>query len=190
VLDENSILVPKGLYFDKTHTWAFMEKNGSVKIGIDDFLQRITGQLTKIKMKDPGEKIRKGEQILTIIRNGKQLHIYAPISGIIKERNPSILADASMLNSSPYYDGWVYLVEPKNWIREVQFLFMAEKYLEWLKDELSRLKDFITTSVRSNTAGYEHIVLQDGGELSDHVLADLGPEIWEDFQTEFIDTSK
>ena len=39
--DENSLLVPKGIYFDKTHTWAFMEQNGIVKVGIDDFLQHI-----------------------------------------------------------------------------------------------------------------------------------------------------
>jgi hypothetical protein len=37
---------------------------------------------------------------------------------------------------------------------------------------------------------YQHIVLQDGGELKDNVLSDLGPEVWEDFQTRFIDTSK
>ena len=45
-----------------------MEKDGVVKVGIDDFLQHITGTLTKIKMKEPGEKVRKGEKILSIIR--------------------------------------------------------------------------------------------------------------------------
>jgi hypothetical protein len=33
-------------------------------------------------------------------------------------------------------------------------------------------------------------MLQDGGELSDNVLAELEPKVWEDFQTNFIDTSK
>ena len=56
VLDENSLIVPEGLYFDKTHTWAFMEQNGIVKVGIDDFLQHITGTITRIKMKNQGEK--------------------------------------------------------------------------------------------------------------------------------------
>lgn len=189
-LNENIIAAPKGLYFDKTHTWAFMEKDGIVRVGIDDFLQHITGPLTKIKMKEPGEKVRKGEKILTIIRDGKQLNIYAPVSGIIREQNKQLLRDSSIMNSSPFSEGWVYMIEPKNWVREIEFLFMGEKYKEWLRDEFTRLKDFFTAAVMSNNAVYEHIILQDGGEISDNVLADLSPEVWEDFQTSFIDTSR
>lgn len=188
--DENSIIAPNGLYFDKTHTWAFMEKDGMVKIGIDDFLQHITGTISRIRMKEPGEMVRKGEKILTIIKDGKQLNIYSPISGTIKEQNHQLNSDSSIINSSPFADGWVYSVEPKNWLREIQFLYMGENYKEWLQDEFTRLKDFFATSMKSSQAVYAHIVLQDGGELTDNVLADFGPEVWEDFQTKFIDTSK
>ena len=189
-LNENNLLAPKGIYFDKTHTWAFMEKDGNVKVGIDDFLQHITGTLTRITMKASGDKIRKGEKIVSIIHDGKQLNIYAPISGTILEYNKSLISDASLINSSPFSEGWVYLIEPKNWVREMQFLFMDEKYKEWLKDEFSRLKDFFAASVMSNRSVYAQIILQDGGELTDNVLADLEPEVWEDFQSKFIDTSK
>lgn len=188
--NENSIQAPKGIYFDKTHTWAFMEQNGFVKVGIDDFLQHVTGTITRIRMKESGEKVRRGEKIMTIIRNGKQMDIYSPVSGVIREQNQSLLSDASMVNKSPYSEGWVYLIEPKNWLKEMQFLFMAGKYKNWLQDEFTRLKDFLAASMKSNTTVYAHVVLQDGGELTDHVLADLGPEVWEDFQTNFIDTSK
>jgi glycine cleavage system H lipoate-binding protein/ABC-type phosphate transport system substrate-binding protein len=188
--DENSIQVPKGLYFDKSHTWAFMQQDGNVKIGLDDFLQHITGPITRIKMKEAGEKVRKGEKILTIIQNGKQLNISSPISGIIREQNHSLTINSSMLNAAPFTEGWVYLIEPKNWLREIQFMFMAEKYKVWLQDEFIRLKDFLAASLRSNTNVYAHVILQDGGELTDNVLADLGPEVWEDFQNKFIDISK
>jgi glycine cleavage system H lipoate-binding protein len=190
LLIENTIDVPKGLYFDKTHTWAFMEQDGNVRIGIDDFLQHITGKLTKIKMKEAGEVVRKGEIIMTIIQDGKQLNLYAPISGTILEQNNSLLTDAGMINSSPYFKGWVYQIEPKNWLREVQFMFMGDKYAEWLRDEFMRLKDFITDSVKTNNQVYAHVIIQDGGELTDNVLADLDPKIWEDFQTRFIDASR
>jgi len=190
VLDENSMVVPKGLYFDKTHTWAFMEPNGLVKVGINDFLQHITGPLTRIKMKNKGEMVKKGEQILTIIQNGKQLNLYAPVSGIITEQNKAINTNSSIINSSPYNEGWIYLIEPTNWHRENQLLFMADKYREWLKNEFSRLKDFLATALKTNTEEYAMIILQDGGELRDGILSYLGPEIWEDFQTKFIDSSR
>ena len=67
---------------------------------------------------------------------------------------------------------------------------MADVYNEWLKKEFSRLKDFLAISVKSQKVEYAQIILQDGGDLKDGVLEDLGPEIWEDFQTNFIDTFK
>jgi glycine cleavage system H lipoate-binding protein/ABC-type phosphate transport system substrate-binding protein len=190
VLDENSLLVPKGIYFDKTHTWAFMDQNGVVKVGIDDFLQHITGPLTRIKMKNKGDKVKKGEQILSIVQNGKQLNLYAPVSGIIKENNKELSTNTSIINSSPYSDGWVYMIEPTNWIREIQLLAMADKYKEGLKKEFSRLKDFLALSLKSDNELYSQIILQDGGELIDNTLSDLGPEVWEEFQTKFIDPSR
>lgn len=189
-LNVNTVAAPAGLFYDKTHTWAFMEKDGLVKIGIDDFLQHLTGQLTQVKMKAPGEKVRKGEKIFTIAHEGKQLEIYSPVSGYIKQHNQTLLSKPGMMNSAPYSEGWVYQIEPANWLRETRFMFMADKFREWLDDEFTRLKDFLATSANSNSVVYEHIVLQDGGELTDNVLAGLGPEVWEDFQTHFLDTSK
>lgn len=190
VLNEETVLAPKGIYFDKTHTWAFMETDGNVKIGIDDFLQHVTGTLTRIIMKEPGERIRKGEKILTIVRDGKQLNIYAPLSGIIKEQNTSLITDSSLINTSPYGEGWVYLIEPANWAREIRFLFRGERYKEWLEDEFSRLKDFFAASMKSRGQLQPQIILQDGGELTDHALADMEPQVWEDFQIKFINSSK
>jgi len=101
-LNENSIAAPRGLYYDKTHTWAFMEQDGFVKIGIDDFLKHVTGSLTGLKMKSPGEKVRKGEKILTVIRDGKQLNLYSPVSGYIRKQNESLLTTPSKINIAPY----------------------------------------------------------------------------------------
>jgi len=186
--DENTVVLPKGLYFDKTHTWAFMEKDGIVKIGIDDFLQHVTGPVTGIGMKPAGVKIKKGDPLLTIIQRGKHLTLYAPVSGTILSNNTSLLKNASAVNAAPYTDGWVYTIEATNWLREIQFLTMAEKYKTWLRDEFTRLKDFLAHAVNIESPGYAMATLQDGGSLNDHLLADLGPEVWEDFQTKFIDT--
>jgi len=185
--DENSVVLPKGLYFDKTHTWAFMEKDGSVKVGVDDFIQHITGAITRIEMKNPGDKVKKGDKLLTIIRNGKQLHLYAPVSGTITAHNNALTTDTSMLNSDPYAGGWVYLIDPANWVRETRFLTMADSYKNWLKDEFSRLRDFFAVALAAHSPEYAYVALQDGGLLQDHILSDLDPKVWEDFQTKFID---
>lgn len=188
--DASSVALPNGLYFDKTHTWAFMEKDGLVSIGIDDFLQHITGPITRVEMKNTGEKIKKGELLFSIIQSGKQLNMYAPVSGVIKKQNEALLNNSSFLNQSPYSDGWVYRIEPSNWFKELQLLDMSERYRNWLNAEFSRLKDFMAAILKPETPEYAHVVLQDGGELKEGVLSDFGPEVWEDFQANFLDTFK
>ena len=188
--DEDTVVIPKGLYFDKTHTWAFMEKDGMVKIGIDDFFPHVTGLLTSIKMKNSGDVIKKNEVFLSIIQNGKQLNIKSPVSGIIKTQNKALLTNTSLINSFPYTDGWVYMIEPTNWIGEIQFFFMAEKFSAWLRTEFNRLKDFIAVMQKTNETKYANIVLQDGGKIKGGILMNFRSEVWEDFQTNFIDKLK
>jgi glycine cleavage system H lipoate-binding protein/ABC-type phosphate transport system substrate-binding protein len=187
--NEHSVEFPGGLFYDKSHTWTFMEKNGQVRIGIDDFLQHVTGPVTRIRMKNPGDKVVKGEKILSIIQDGKQLDIQAPISGTIRENNHRLLSNASLINASPYGDGWVYMIEPSNWLRETGFMIMAERYSEWLRNEFVRLRDFFAISESAHATGYAPMILQDGGELKAQALAGFGPEVWEDFQTRFIDAT-
>ncbi|MCB2222480.1 MAG: hypothetical protein KQI35_19005 [Bacteroidetes bacterium] len=188
-IDANKITIPRGLYFDKTHTWVFMDQDGMVKIGLDDFLQHITGPFTRIKMKNPGEKVKKHEQIMTLIQDGKQLNIYAPVSGTIKEINETLVTDPFVINESPYRDGWVYMMEPSNWLREIQFLRMADKYKEWLQYEFTRLKDFLAGTINIGQKELVPVAYQEGGELKDQVLREQGPEVWEDFQKKFVDVS-
>jgi glycine cleavage system H lipoate-binding protein/ABC-type phosphate transport system substrate-binding protein len=187
--NESTVKVPGGLFYDRTHTWAFMERDGLVRIGIDDFLPHVTGGLTSLRMKNPGDPVKKGEAILTIIRNGKQLTIKSPVSGIITSHNKALLNNASLLNSSPYSDGWVYMMQPDNWLREIQFMFMSDKFKTWLKAEFNRLKDFVAFLQKTHEPQYAHVILQDGGEIREGILQDLGPEAWEDFQTRFMETT-
>ncbi|MGD0583461.1 MAG: hypothetical protein ABR974_11000 [Bacteroidales bacterium] len=190
VLNENTVTAPGGLFFDRSHTWAFMERDGLVRLGIDDFLQHVTGTITGIMLREPGEYIRRGEKLLTIIRDGKQLNLYAPVTGIIRSQNTDLYLDSSIINSSPYYDGWIYLIEPKNWLKEIQMMYVTERFREWIRDEFMRLRDFVATTLKSHYPSYSQLVLQDGGELTDNLLEKMGPEVWEDFQTSFIDKSR
>ncbi len=189
-LNDITVGSPEGLYYDRTHTWAFMERDGSVRLGIDDFLQHVTGTITRITMKNPGEYVRRGEKILTLIKFGKQLSLYSPVSGTIKARNLKLDDNSSLVNTSPYAEGWVYLIEPKNWVRELQLMWMGEKYRDWLKEEFTRLRNFFENTLKEHHASLEYSVLQDGGELRDNLLAELGPEVWEEFQRKFIDKSR
>ncbi len=189
VISEETVDIPAGLYYDKTHTWAYMDKCGFVKVGVDDFLQHVTGPFTRVQMKNAGDKVKKGEPFLTLVQDGKQLTIHAPVSGTIKAVNDDLVEEPDLVNMSPYDEGWVYLFEPANWQRELQFMRMSGAYKDWLRNEFIRLRDFLAVKVNTNSFAYAGVALQDGGELTDHVMEKLGPEVWEEFQKHFVDTA-
>ncbi len=182
----NAAGFPAGLFYDRSHTWAFMEMTGHVRVGIDDFIQRVTGSVTRVMMKSPGDKIKRGETLFTLVQQGKQLKIKSPVSGVVVQYNDSLLEDASLLNSDPYTDGWIYTVEPVNWMAEMKSFFLGEPYGVWLKAEFTRLKDFFANGIEIKGSQKMVPVLQDGGEIREGALEDFGPEVWEEFQTRFI----
>ncbi|MCU0408680.1 MAG: hypothetical protein MUD02_07005 [Bacteroidales bacterium] len=189
-LNPSGISVPAGIYFDKAHTWAFMDQEGTVTTGVDDFLQHVTGRITRVKMMEPGKKVKRGERFLSLIQNGKQIDLYAPVSGTITGVNEALIHDSSAINASPYKAGWIYKISPSNWLRENPLLFMAEKQVLHLNREMGRLRDFLAKATGGDAESSSQLVLQDGGEIRDGVLSSLGPEVWEDFQSDFIDSSK
>ena len=67
---------------------------------------------------------------------------------------------------------------------------MGDKYRNWLKAEFIRLKDFLTSGIKSPGMVESATILQDGGELRDGILESCGPEVWEEFQTGFINLSR
>jgi glycine cleavage system H lipoate-binding protein len=176
--------VPGGYNFDRSHTWTFMERDGRIRVGIDCFLQKITGPVTKVDMKSPGEKVKKGETVFALIQHGKKIEVKSPLTGVIREFNDKLMKNASLLNTAPFSDGWVYLVEPTNWMEEFGTFMNGTRYRDWIKQEFIRLKDFLAEVIQPKVG--HAVVLQDGGEVQEGVLKDFGPEVWEDFQSGFL----
>ena len=176
--------VPGGYYFDRSHTWTFQEKDGNIRVGVDNFIQKLTGPITRVEMKHPGESIRKGKTLFTLVQNGKRMEMKSPVSGTIVSHNEKLQLKSSLINTAPFSEGWIYMIEPSNWAEEFSLYLGAPKYREWIKSEFARLKDFLVNISKPGTTAVT--VLQDGGDISDGVLKDLGPEVWEDFQSDFL----
>lgn len=181
-----TLKAPAGILFGKSHTWAFMEKNGTLTLGIDDFLQHVTGTISRVSLRTPGERIRRGERLASVIQRGKQLDIISPVSGTIISRNEKLTGDTALLHSSPYAEGWIYGIEPDNWLNESRLMSAAAKYSEQVREEFGRLRDFLATATGSGNVRMAPVVLQDGGELKEGLLEEFGPEVWEEFQIRFM----
>lgn len=188
VLTASALRVPQGIFFNKNHTWTHLDSKGVAKVGMDDLLLHLTGELKFSKLKKPGETVGKEDVLVDVTHEGKRLRILSPISGEILSVNPLLSDDPGILNEDPYVKGWIYKIRPSRWIAETNSFYLAEEASSWSVKELERFKDFLATSVERYTSDPSHVVLQDGGELIDQPLAHLPEEVWQDFQRSFLGT--
>jgi len=185
-LSASILRIPQGLFYAKNHTWMYMEKSGTAKVGLDDLLLHITGEVKFKIHKNPGDIIIKGDLLTEIDQNGKLLRILSPVSGKITNINSTINENPGMLNEDPYGKGWIYKIKPSNWVRETKACYFAEEATNWSTNELERFKDFLAESMRNYAPEPSMVILQDGGELCDHSLSAFSDEIWKDFEKEFL----
>lgn len=186
VLTAKILRIPQGLFYSNNHTWAFMEKSGNAKVGLDDFLVKIIGDVNVCQLKSPGEKLRKGEILAEIDQNGKRLRILSPISGEIIITNSIISESPGLIQEDPYGKGWIYAIKPTNWLTEINSFYLAEEATIWLTREIDRFKDFLAVSLGKNSSEPALIAFQEGGELRQNILSELDEKIWEEFQDAFL----
>lgn len=186
ILTTDTLKVPQGLFFNRFHTWTHLEKSGLAKVGLDDFLLHITGEVKFSPFAQSGERVRKGDLLAQVDQKGKLLKVYSPISGEIMEANSELANSPELLNEDPYVKGWIYKVKPTSWVADTNSYFLAEDATLWATQELDRFKDFLSTSLGKYSPMPSNVILQDGGELIDQPLSELPNEVWQEFQKDFL----
>jgi glycine cleavage system H protein len=187
ILSADALRIPQGLFHNKFHTWTHLDGSGEARVGLDDFIQHIVGDVRFTELKKPGEKIRKGEILTLIEQNGKTLNIFSPISGEIMKTNTILNEDPEILEEYPVDKGWIYKIKPYDWKGDTKTYYLAEDASRWLANELDRFKEFLSGSSMNKFSDEPAMtLLQDGGEIRNRVLSDLPDEVWSDFQKEFL----
>jgi glycine cleavage system H protein len=178
-----ALKVPQGLLFDRNHTWSHLEKTGVASVGMDDLLLHLTGGVDLQFLKDKNEKVKRGEPIARITREGKDLLITSPLSGEIDSLHASLQETGFSDHQDPY-DGWLCRIRPERWKQETSEALLAHQATAWTARELDRIKDYLAVTTGNDSGSAP--VLQAGGELTGHPLQELGPDVWQDFQEKFL----
>ena len=111
----NNCTLPEDLYFSVAdNVWVRELPDGNLEIGMTDIAQTMAGSIIHCRPKKTGAKVKKGKSVATV-ESGKWVGpVKSPFDGVIAERNDAVEADASVINRSPYKDGWIVRVTPSD----------------------------------------------------------------------------
>ena len=182
------ILLPKGFFISKAHTWVELTFAGEARIGVDDFAQKVIGSIERIEVAPLGSEIKKGDALLKVRNGNRMLSIPSPITGKVLTVNESLLASPNRLHQDPYVAGWVAVVAPKNISAELRFLAIADEAAKWLRKEIARFRDFIKIQSQLGVPVPAGVTMLDGGAPLNGVLEQFNENTWNAFQEEFLKT--
>jgi glycine cleavage system H lipoate-binding protein len=164
-------------YLHRGHAWARLESEDRVRVGLDDFSQKILGPADEIKLPEVGKVYYQDHLCLALMRQGRKASFEAPVDGAIEAVNPKVRDNPSLVHDDPYGEGWIYLMKPVNLQRNLEHLSSGEANVAYIDAESHRLMNLMDTRV-----GF---TLPDGGSIVDDVYGHFQELGWRPLVQEF-----
>jgi len=178
------LALPGGLFFYPGHTWAKLDAAGTVKVGLDDFVQKVIGRIDAIAPRKVGDTVFQGEKLITIQQGKRKADLNSPVDGVIDSINEAVINHPAAIKENPYEKGWIYTIKPTNLPGNIKSLSIADEALAWLKNEVQKFKDFIAEQfVEDKMLGK---TMADGGIPVEGVMEHADDFSWMKLQEEFL----
>lgn len=177
VFNKSSVYTPAGYLISKYHTWAHPEEK-AVKVGIDNFAVKALGKILIKYIVNPGNFVKKGDTILKAEIHGQQINFRSPVGGTVKATNKLLFNNTV---KKAYGKDWGLLIENYDGLED---LMSGKQAKQWLKNEMSILKDFLVK--KSYTPEAVGVTMYDGGNILEGVLSSLNTNVILDFERQFL----
>ncbi|WP_139490573.1 glycine cleavage system protein GcvH [Brevibacillus dissolubilis] len=123
---------PKELRYSEEHEWVRVEGNKAY-IGITEFAQSELGDIVFVELPEVGATIKQDEPFGSVESVKTVSELYAPVTGKVVEVNPELEGSPELVNSSPYEQAWMIVVELSD-ASELDKLMDADKYAAMVQE--------------------------------------------------------
>ena len=104
-------MYPTELHYSKEHEWAKVEGN-RVRVGITQFAADRLSDVVYVELPKVGSQVA-FMQPFGVVESVKAVSdLYAPISGKVAEINEALAQKPEVINTDPYGQAWMIVVEP------------------------------------------------------------------------------
>ncbi|MBS1853210.1 MAG: glycine cleavage system protein H [Acidobacteria bacterium] len=162
--------VPENLSYHPGHTWALRESANLVRVGLDDFASKLTGEIEHVTLPQRGQWIRQGQKVATLFHHGQPVEMVSPVEGVVSEVNPMVLHNAEAACKDPYGEGWLLKVDAPDAATSFRNLLNGTLARSWTEDAARRLRVMLSPGALA--------LAQDGGVAIHDLSTQIPNEEW------------
>ena len=168
-------VIAPGLFYHPGHTWARVEAEGIVRVGLDDFGQRMLGSAYSLSLPQRHQELQRGKASWSVTHQSGVAGLASPVAGKVLNVNSNLLLRPGLINRDPFGDGWTMTIEPVDLKSCLQRLMYGERVGQWLANEIDRLRSVINQILSDDHNGIIP-TMTDGGLLTRQFLNGLSVE--------------
>ena len=128
--------IPGDLKFLKSHEWARIEDDGTIRVGISEHAQALLGDLVYVELPNVGDDVEAGKACAVVESVKAASDVYAPVSGEIVEVNSDLADKPETINEDAYGDGWLFAIRPETSAQgEMEELLDPNDYAELIEND-------------------------------------------------------
>jgi len=151
-LNAHGYKVPRDYYIHTGHGWARVEYGGRVRIGLDDFGNRLVGKVDKFRLPSLGTRLKVGDESFIMRREDNEAGVRAPLTGVVTAVNQKLLDYPGASNQDPYCAGWTMLIDPIELKSDLKGLNFGIESVRFIESEAERLLAMITNDPQAAAA--------------------------------------
>lgn len=132
--------MPDELFYHKDYAWVRVLDDGTVKVGMNDFYQKNSGDTTYIDLPFEGDEVSQGETCGKIQSAKWVGKFVSPLSGEVVSANEALEDDSTLINKDPYGEGWIMILKPSDMDGEKANLMQGDALKAWVKNEIADIE--------------------------------------------------
>ena len=132
--------MPDELYYHEEHSWARVDGT-KVTVGMTDFFQKEAGDIVFVDLPEEEDDVSQGE-VCGKIQSRKWIgKLVSPVSGEIIEINEELEDDTSLINTDPYGEGWIIVIEASDLDSDLGNLIHGDSVADFIDKEIKRAEE-------------------------------------------------
>lgn len=168
---------PADVFLDSGHTWLRIESDGTLRLGLDDFLTEAIGDVERVELPEPGTTVRRGSPLLTVVAGTRRLVVPSPAAGTVGRVNGAVAGRPHAVAAEPYGHGWLLSLQPEDLGPALAPLRVGPAAREFLTQQVEMLSDLLTPARAASIP-----VMADGAVPARGSATRLDDESWNAFQ--------